>query len=150
MSVVADRRQLNLVLIEDDDIDAEMVARALAREGVFTAVHRARDGVEAFDILLGDDGRPPLERPYLILLDIRMPRMDGLQFLARLRETPGVADSVVFVLTTSDDDRDIVAAYDRCVAGYLLKDQGSGDLVDVARMLDLYWRHVEFPPGARN
>jgi CheY-like chemotaxis protein len=141
--------EVTLVLVEDDDVDAETVVRAFARERVANVIHRTRDGAEALELLMGGDGRPALERPYIILLDIRMPRMDGLQFLTRLRETPELADSVVFVLTTSDDDRDIMAAYDHNVAGYLVKSRAGADFVEIAKMIDLYWRYVEFPPGAR-
>lgn len=140
--------ELQLVLVEDDDVDAELVVRAFDAERIANTIHRARDGIEALDLLRGGDGRPPLERPFIILLDIRMPRMDGLEFLTELRGIPELAESVVFVLTTSDDDRDVVAAYDHDVAGYLLKSRAGGDFVDIARMLGLYWRYVELPPPA--
>lgn len=131
----------SILLVEDDDIDAMSVMRAFTRMKIANPIVRAKDGVEALEILHHGD----IEHPYLILLDLNMPRMGGLDFLKTLRSDPTLETSVVFVLTTSKDDEDKLAAYKQHIAGYIIKeklDQGFGQLV---KMLDHYWRLVELP-----
>lgn len=136
--------QITVLLVEDDNVDAERVVRAFRKSGINHPVRRARDGIEALEILRGETDTP-LERPYIILLDLKMPRMGGLQFLGCLREDPAIADAIVFVLTTSRNESDRCRAYLSNVAGYIVKSRTSGELVDVASMLDWYWRVVELP-----
>jgi len=136
---------VRLLLVEDDDIDAEGVERALRKAHVATPIVRAIGGIEALARLRGEDGGPPLRRPYLILLDLNMPRMDGLTFLDELRADPALSDSIVFVLTTSDADRDKAAAYRAHVAGYMLKSRVGKMFVNLVDLLNPYWRHVELP-----
>ncbi len=136
----------SILLVEDDDIDAESVKRALKKLKVGNALVRARDGVEALEML--DGGL--ISEPYLILLDLNMPRMNGIEFLRELRSNPEHTHAVVFVLTTSKDDEDKIAAYQEHIAGYILKltlDQGFNELVS---MLDHYWRIVELPVKGHN
>lgn len=141
---------VQILLIEDDDIDAEIVRRAFASRRIANPLHRAGDGVAALEMLRGSSTNgltlTPLARPFLILLDLNMPRMNGIEFLHTLRDDPLLHDSLVFVLTTSDDDRDKVAAYARHVAGYLVKSRVGDDFVELVNMLECYWRYVEFPP----
>ena len=135
---------VTVLLVEDDDVDAERVIRSFRKSGIPHPIRRARDGIEALEVLRGETGEPIL-RPYIILLDLKMPRMGGLQFLGCLREDPVLADAVVFVLTTSRNEADRCKAYLRNVAGYIVKSRSSGDFVDVASMLAWYWRVVELP-----
>jgi CheY-like chemotaxis protein len=135
---------VTVLLVEDDDVDAERVERAFRKMGIVHPIRRARDGIEALEILRGESGEP-LSRPYIVLLDLKMPRMGGLQFLGCLREDPAIADTVVFVLTTSRNESDRCRAYLRNVAGYIVKSRTSGDFVDVASMLESYWRVVDLP-----
>ena len=136
--------EVTVLLVEDDDVDAERVERAFRKSGIPHPIRRARDGIEALEILRGETDEP-LVRPYIVLLDLKMPRMGGLQFLGCLREDPAIADAVVFVLTTSRNESDRCRAYLCNVAGYIVKSRTSGDFVDVASMLDLYWRVVDLP-----
>ena len=99
-----------------------------------------------------EDGRALLEaamqlRPDLILLDLNMPRMNGLEMLAELRNDPVLSSAVVFVLTTSKADEDIVVAYQQHVAGYIVKSQVGDGFLRIMGMLDHYWRVVELPVG---
>lgn len=139
---------LRLLLVEDDDIDAEGVERALRRAQISNPIERAIGGIEALARLRGTDGRPPLQRPYLILLDLNMPRMGGLTFLEELRADPVLSDSIVFVLTTSDADRDKAAAYSSHVAGYMLKSRVGRYFSNLLQWLDPYWTNIEFPSGS--
>ncbi|MCA9166363.1 MAG: response regulator [Planctomycetales bacterium] len=136
---------VQILLVEDDEIDAETVKRAFSRQKIANPITVARDGVAALSRLRGEDGAPPFERPYLILLDLNMPRMNGTEFLEQLRADPSLCDSVVFVLTTSKSDRDITAAYERQISGYLVKSNIGHDFVNLVGMLEHFWRYVEFP-----
>ena len=117
------------------------VQRAFQRMKIANPIVRAKDGVEALDILL--KGR--IEQPYLILLDLNMPRMGGLELLDTIRNNPQLESSVVFVLTTSKDDEDKIKAYKHHVAGYIVKEKLDEGFEQLVRMLDHYWRLVELP-----
>lgn len=141
---------VNILLVEDDEIDVRSVKRALQAQKIANPVFQASDGVEALEMLRGEAGRAPLPRPYLILLDLKMPRMNGIQFLDEIRADPELRDSVVFVLTTSGDERDKVAAYEMNVAGYLLKQDIGDGFMHAIRMLDYFTISVQFPPRSVN
>lgn len=134
--------EVTILLIEDDDVDAMGVKRALKTMKIANALFRAKDGVEAFEMLKGEN---PIPRPFIILLDLNMPRMNGLEFLQALRADPVLQDSIVFVLTTSKSEEDIVAAYRQNIAGYILKKQVEDGFMDMLKMLDHFWRVVEMP-----
>ena len=98
------------------------------------------------DIFKGECNKPgAVTRPSLILLDLNMPRMNGIETLEELRKDRSLSSSVVFVLTTSADDKDMVAAYSKNVAGYIIKKQVRDGFMQVMEMLDHYWRVVELP-----
>ncbi len=136
---------VTLLLVEDDAVDAEAIQRAFRQQRIanpFVVVH---DGVEALAALRGESD-VEVPHPYIMLLDINMPRMNGIELLEALRADPALSRTVVFVLTTSDREEDKVAAYDRHVAGYILKSRAGEDFLEVIRLLKVYWRLVEFPP----
>jgi len=137
--------EVNILLVEDDEIDVRSVKRAFQTQKIANPIFQASDGVEALEMLRGEAGHAPLPRPYLILLDLKMPRMNGIQFLHEIRADTELHDSIVFVLTTSDDDRDKVAAYEKNVAGYLLKQDVGDDFMNAIRMLDYFTISVQFP-----
>ena len=137
-------RPVHILLVEDDDVDVMAVKRALRAQKIANPLTVARDGLEALDILRGQN-QPPLERPYLILLDINMPRMNGLELLAELRADPALRSSIVFMLTTSAADADKAAAYDKNIAGYIVKNDVGRGFVELVGLLDTYWRVVEMP-----
>jgi CheY-like chemotaxis protein len=134
-------KTVSLLIIDDDDIDATALRRALHKLKLLNPLYRAKDGLEALEILR--NGEVP--SPYIILLDINMPRMNGLEFLEALRADPELTHAVVFVLTTSKSDEDIIAAYREHVAGYLLKQRMDSDFMQVVSLLDHYWRVIELP-----
>lgn len=115
-------RDLNILLVDDDDVAVENVMRNMKKCGVQLPMVVAEDGLDALDILRGKHPSKKIEAPYLILLDLKMPRMDGFEFLKTIRADPALASTEVFVLTTSDSNSDRAKAYHEDVAGYLLKD----------------------------
>ncbi|MCP5365630.1 MAG: response regulator [Hyphomicrobiales bacterium] len=136
---------VNILLVDDDDIDVEACCRAFARLHIPHPLCIARDGVEAIEILRGENGYTPLEEPYVILLDINMPRMDGLEFLEELRADEQLKRSVVFILTTSSADEDRQRAYNSGVAGYILKNKSDASFLEAVSMIDQYSKVVELP-----
>jgi len=136
---------VSILLVEDDEIDAEGIRRAFARMRIANPLTVARDGVEGLQILRGEDGQPRFPTPHIILLDLNMPRMTGLEFLDAIRKDPKLHSSVVFVLSTSAEESDKVQAYDYNVAGYIHKTRAGETFMEAVAMLDHYWRLVEFP-----
>ncbi|KQT41177.1 MULTISPECIES: response regulator [unclassified Methylophilus] len=134
-------KEVTLLIVDDDDIDAIALERALRKMRLLNTVLRARDGREALDLLRS--GAVP--QPYIILLDLNMPRMSGLEFLKMLRTDPQLTHAVVFVLTTSKSDEDLVAAYRKHVAGYVFKQHMDRDFMEVIGFIEHYWRLVELP-----
>lgn len=139
-------RDVHILLVEDDALDVRIIQRTFQKHQIANPIHVACDGVKALEMLRGHNGHPPLHRPIFILLDLNMPRMNGITFLQQLRQDPKLHTSIVFVLTTSDDDRDKVAAYDQHIAGYLLKSQAGYDFLQVVRLVEQFVLTVQFPP----
>ena len=138
---------VHILLVEDDAVDAEAIRRAFRRERIANEITVVSDGIAALEALRGENGRDPIPHPYVILLDINMPRMNGIEFLGELRRDPQLKRSIVFVLTTSESDEDKMAAYDQFVAGYILKSRAGHGFVEMTKLLRNYWRVVELPPG---
>lgn len=134
-------QQAVLFLVDDDDVDYMAVERAMQKMRLLNPLVRARDGQTALDMLKSGE----VQGAFIILLDLNMPRMNGLEFLAALRADPHLSSSVVFVLTTSRSDEDKVAAYSFNVAGYLVKHNINEEFSNIINMLDGYWRIVELP-----
>ncbi|MEX1020506.1 MAG: response regulator [Litorilinea sp.] len=141
-------KHIHILLIEDDDIDAEAVMRGFQSQRIANPFTWVRDGVEALAVLRRHEGYPVVPWPLMILLDVNMPRMNGIEFLQTIRKDPELRRNVVFMLTTSDRDEDMMAAYEEQIAGYLLKSRAGRDFVELVSMLDAYWRIVEFPTEA--
>lgn len=144
MSISSDR-ELCILLVEDDLVDQQAIVRAFARERIANKITIANDGLEALELLRGTAGTPALRRPYIVLLDWNLPRMNGREFLHELRQDPNLRDCVVFVLTTSRADEDRVAAYDEHVAGYILKEQVGHTFMELVTMLNSFWKVVVLP-----
>ena len=139
------KKPITILLVDDDDVDVRIVKRALSKEQINNPLVVARDGVEALEVLRGNDKNPALQHPLLILLDLNMPRMGGLEFLQELRSDRRLAKSIVFVLTTSNDQRDREAAYNSNVAGYLLKSEAGRNLMNHFPLFERYLMSVQFP-----
>ncbi|MEW4451516.1 response regulator [Bremerella sp. JC817] len=137
-------QNLRILLVEDDDIDAEAVRRGFKKSGVERPLYRASNGIQAIQMLCDESG-PFFENPYIILLDLKMPRMNGIEFLQTIRKDATLRKSIVFVLTTSNDSQDRLAAYSNFVAGYITKSKAGSEFRDLIEMLDTYARIIEFP-----
>ena len=111
------------LFVDDDIVCAIKFKRFLSESEFGNLVVTASDGVEALEILRGDAGREKLEHPYMVILDINMPRMDGFEFLETLRKDPDLKDTVVFIMTTSGDPTDMDTALIRGADGYFPKNQ---------------------------
>ena len=138
---------VTILLVEDDDIDAATVERGLTSAKIINPLVRVRDGVEALDLLLGRNAQQKLHHPYLLLVDIRLPRLDGLELIREIRRNQALRRTIIFVLTTSASDRDRIAAYDEHVAGYIVKSNTPDQFLRLARMLEYYLLIVEQPPA---
>jgi CheY-like chemotaxis protein len=137
-----DDRLLNILLVEDDEVDVMNVQRAFKKNNIGNPLWVAGNGIDALEVLRG--GGMPRERR-LVLLDLNMPRMNGIEFLRELRADPELRPTPVVVLTTSDDERDRVDAYNLNVAGYILKPVTLVNFVEAMATLNKYWALVEMP-----
>ena len=129
-----------LLLVDDDDIDAEGIERAFKKNKIANPIMRARDGIEALEMLENS-----IKQPYVILLDLNMPRMGGIEFLKVLREHPTHKNSIVFILTTSSADQDITASYQEHISGYFVKSEMGANFFEIAKLFDGYWKMVKLP-----
>ena len=133
---------LNILLVEDDQVDIMNVRRAFDRNRISNPLFVAGNGIEGLRMLR--DNEVPAGRR-IVLLDLNMPRMNGIEFLRELRADPDLQQTPVIVLTTSNDERDKIDAYNLNVAGYLLKPVTFVNFVEVMAALNKYWTLVEFP-----
>jgi CheY-like chemotaxis protein len=133
---------LNILLVEDDKIDVMNVRRAFEKVNITNPLFVASNGLEALELLRG--GTIPSSNR-LVLLDINMPKMNGIEFLRELRADAELHSTCVVVLTTSNEERDRVDAYKLNVAGYLLKPVTFGSFVEVMATLNKYWTLMELP-----
>lgn len=138
------RSRRPILLIEDDDLDAEAVRRALQELRVTNALVRVRHGEEALGHLR--DGA--CERPGMILLDLRMPRMGGLEFLTALKADDELRRLPVIILTTSGEAHDVLASFHLGVQGYMVKPMGYQPFVEMMRTIVQYWTLSELPEAS--
>jgi CheY-like chemotaxis protein len=139
------RKPIELILVEDDDAEAAAIGRACA--GVNCQITRFQNGIEALAALQGSLGHDLLVKPYLILLDLDLPDHSGIPFLDALRSDPRLRRSIVFAISDSVRDEDKAAAYDRRVAGYLVKGAFDNSYAPLCDLLDVYEKSIQFPLG---
>lgn len=131
-----------ILLVEDDQVDAMTIKRALRQLGTANPLYHVTDGERAL-AFLRDPAQP---RPGLILLDLNMPRMNGLEFLSHAKVDPAIKSIPVVVLTTSREDGDRLGSFERNVAGYMVKPVEYPQFVDTMRRIHEYWVVSETPP----
>lgn len=151
--------QVSIVLIEDDDGHATLVERNLRRSGISNGFLRFRDGQEALDYFFGTPGDNPAAHAnwpsrdalgnFVVLLDLRMPRVDGFEVLRRLKAEPATASVPVIVLTTTDDPREIERCYELGCNVYITKPVEYDAFIEAVRRLGFFLQVVKLPPGHR-
>ncbi|MBD2496298.1 response regulator [Nostoc sp. FACHB-280] len=140
-------RVINILLVEDDEVDVMNVKRAFKKVNITNPLYLASNGLEALEMLRNEHGQKssvPTERR-LILLDLNMPKMSGIEFLQELRSDPKLSTTPVVVMTTSNQDQDRVQAYNLNVAGYILKPLTFNKFVETMATLNKYWILCEIP-----
>ena len=140
-------RVINILLIEDDEVDVMNVKRAFKKYKITNPLYVAGNGLEGLEMLRSQDREQPQvpESRRLILLDLNMPKMNGLEFLQELRKDDNLKRTPVIVLTTSDEDKDRMEAYNLNVAGYILKPVTFNNFAEVMVALNKYWTLCEMP-----
>ena len=134
-----------ILLVEDNPDDVELTLRVLNTHHIANEVRVARDGVEALEVLYGTPERPAGRMPSLVLLDLKLPRLDGLDVLRRIRADPGTARLPVVIMTTSREERDIIASYELGANSYIQKPVGFEAFTEAVRCLGLYWLLLNVP-----
>ena len=141
-----DEKQTSLLLIDDDEVDVMTVKRAFKKNNITNPLYVATNGIEALGMLRGNEmPKLLLGQRRLLLLDLNMPRMGGIEFLRELRADPELRALPVIVLTTSNEDKDKVEAYDLNVAGYIIKPVTFTKFVEAIGTLNKYWALSELP-----
>lgn len=141
-----EEKPLSFLLIDDDEVDVMTVKRAFKKNNITSPLYTASNGIEALAMLRGKD-MPKLLPGHrrLILLDLNMPKMGGIEFLRELRADPELRPLPVIVLTTSNEDKDKVEAYNLNVAGYIIKPVTFSKFVEAMATLNKYWTLNEMP-----
>lgn len=137
--ITANANPFDILLVEDEPADANLVRSALKESKVLCNLHIVQDGVDALAFLRRQGPYQGAPQPDLILLDLNMPRMNGREFLAEVKQDPLLSGIPVVVLTTSDVERDVVMSYKLGAAGYITKPVDMEQFIDAIRQLDNYW-----------
>lgn len=139
-------KAINILLIEDDLVDVMNVKRAFKKNNISNPLFIAENGEEALQMLRGEEGKIVFDAlPRIILLDLNMPKMGGIEFLKELRSDEKLKDISVFVMTTSNEDNDKVEAFRLNVAGYILKPLSMESFINAVSTLHNYWMLCEYP-----
>ncbi len=142
--MIPDPNNRPILLVEDNPVDLDLTLRAFKNRRMSNPIQVARDGQEVLDLIPRWEAGEPL--PLVILLDLKLPRVDGLEVLRRLRDNPVTRDQPVVVLTSSSEDRDVEMAYRHCANSYIVKPVNFEKFLDVATQIELYWCLINHPP----
>ena len=141
-----------ILLVEDNASDVELTKRALLKENITNEVVVAKDGQEALNYLFGEGeyhGRKGHQLPALVLLDINLPIIDGIEVLRRIRQDPRTRRQLVVILTSSKEEKDILKSYDLGVNSYIRKPVDFNQFSEAIRCLGMYWLVINEPPPSR-
>jgi two-component system response regulator len=141
--------EIEILLVEDNCDDVDLTLRALHKAIIVNRVKVARDGVEALAFIFGDgehDAHNVKNVPRLILLDLKLPKIDGLEVLQRLKSDPRTRPIPIVILTSSREQRDVVEGYQLGVNSYIVKPVNFEGFVEAVGKLGVYWLHLNHPP----
>jgi two-component system response regulator len=147
---MTDINQVEILLVEDNPNDEELTLRALKKNNIANNVHVVRDGAEALDFIFASGpytSRRVESRPKVILLDLKLPKVDGLEVLKRIKSDDRTSMTPVVVLTSSKEERDIVESYKLGVSSYIVKPVDFDKFIQAVSQLGLYWLLLNQPPG---
>jgi CheY-like chemotaxis protein len=134
-----------ILLVEDDPLDVENIRRAFKAQGMENKVYVASNGNMALDMLMGTTEEALSPVPRIILLDLNLPGMGGLEVLQAIRANHTLRSCSVFVMTSSQDEKDVLSAYDLNVAGYIVKPIQYGSFTETVATLNSFWELIELP-----
>lgn len=141
---MSEKKLVNILVAEDDEVDVMNIKRAFKKNNMKNPVFYAKNGLEAWKMLKGEDGQEQVvPTPKVALLDINMPKMNGLELLEKIRADKDLKSLSVFMLTTSDDDTDKWKAHNLNVAGYIIKPVNFEKFVQAVSTLNKYWELTE-------
>lgn len=146
-------RAVELLLVEDDPRDLELALRALKKANFGNRIEVARDGAEALEFIFGEGahaGRRVEDGPKVVLLDLKLPKVDGLEVLQRIRSDPRTKMTPVVVLTSSKEQRDLVESYRLGVNSYVVKPVSFEQFADAVQQLGLYWLLLNEAPAGKS
>ena len=138
-------QDVQILVFDDDEVSVMAIKRALKQMKLVNPIRVARDGTEGLEILRGEAGQEQLLPPFIVLLDINMPRMNGHEFLKEIRNDARLHRTVIFVLTTSDTPEDVNQAYSKNVAGYVVKERPFETFSKTLEMVDHLAKLVVLP-----
>lgn len=142
---MAEPTEIEILLVEDNLADAELALHAFKKNKIANHVLHVQDGAEALDFLFSRgaySGQPAVHRPRIVLLDLKLPKIDGLQVLKEMKNNPSTKAIPVILLTSSTEERDLVASYRLGVNSYIQKPVNFTEFQEVVRHLGLYWLMV--------
>ena len=138
---------VSILLVEDDPNDAELIQLALDEFNFVNRMEIAEDGEAALRYLLGDQDTPPVQQlPHLVLLDLKLPKVGGIEVLKRSRDNNTTRNLVVVVMTSSAEDQDLRACYDLGVNSYVVKPLDFQQFLEVAKQIGFYWMLLNRTP----
>ena len=146
---MTDNEPVEILLVEDNPDDVDLALHALKKNKVSNRVQVVRDGEEALDFIFGkasSSTAPSEQRPKMVLLDLKLPKVDGLEVLRRLKSDPRTRSIPVIILTSSSEERDIVKSYDLGVNSYIVKPVDFEQFSEAVQQLGLYWMVMNQAP----
>ena len=140
------KNEVEILLVEDNPNDVELTTRALRKHNLANKLHVAKDGAEALDYLFGADGTLKHEKPRVILLDLKLPKVDGIEVLRRIKSDERTKTIPVVVLTSSNQERDLKECYNLGVNSYITKPVEFESFLAAVSELGFYWLLLNQPP----
>jgi CheY-like chemotaxis protein len=140
--------QVDILLVEDSQEDIDLTLHVLRKEKLANSIHVARDGEEALEFLLGENSSAG-SRPRLVLLDLKLPKVDGMEVLRRIKGDPRTKTIPVVILTSSKEERDLVNGYQQGVNSYIQKPVDFMQFRETIKTVGLYWLLINQPQAVR-